>query len=101
MIMRERKSLFWQYINWREVTKYIDSLKSRNYQKFITGIKIRNIEICGPLLISPITILLALRKELSLELNEFELGYLLFCFSNVIKLDKSFFFTIEIRNLQI
>ena len=101
MIVRNCNLLFWQYIDWIQVIRYIDSLKSRKYQKFTEETDIKSLLIHEPSVLSQEFILLVLRNEIeksSLKFNEFELGYLLFCFYNSILLDVSFFFIIETKD---
>ena len=99
MIFRSHKLLFWQYIEWTKVVQYIDSLKSRKYQKFIEKNYKEKSQDKNFFVTLSIEILFALRhalREDELKLNEFELGYLLYCCSHVLILDVSFFFIIEI-----
>ena len=100
MVVRTHKLLFWQYIEWTKIAQYIDSLKSRKYQEFLKRSYKEKSQLYKSFVISPIEILIALRnisKELSLNFCEFEVGYILFCFSKIIILDVSFFFIIGIR----
>ena len=95
MISRNHKSLFWQYINWRQVIKYIESLKSRKYETFTKNLSIKSVTVDLSLIKSPMVLLLALQdsfNKLKFQLSEFELGYLLFCLLNIIDLDLNFFY---------
>lgn len=100
-MIRNCKLLFWQNISWEKVTKYIDNLKSRKYKALnVKTDKIINI-LCWSSLNSLIEILVALKQSYicsSLELNDFELGYLLFCLHNVNYFDVSFFLYYRNRN---
>lgn len=95
MISRNHKSLIWQYINWEKIIKYTDSLKSKKYKACVK----KSFMIGGNLhrffINSPIVVLLAFKhsvNSLNIELNTFELGYLLFCLANIFYLDISFFY---------
>lgn len=95
MISRNHKSLIWQYINWEKVIKYIDSLKSRKYKAYVQKSFVINYNTHKFFINSPIVILLAFKSgvnSLDIELNTFELGYLLFCLINILYLDMSFFY---------
>lgn len=95
MISRNHKSLIWQYINWEKIIKYIDSLKSRKYKAYVQKSFAINCNTHKFFINSPIVILLAFKSgvdNLNIELNTFELGYLLFCLVNISYLDISFFY---------
>lgn len=95
MILRNNKLLFWQYVDWSKVIKHIESLKSRIYKIFIKKTYVKNDELYSSFINSSIVNLFILKKslnEMGLEFNEFELGYLLFCFSNAITIDIVFFY---------
>ena len=95
MIVREQKLLVSQYINWKKITEYIDGLKSREYNAFFQQRCVANYKIPIVLINSPIVILLSCQsniENLKFNLYAFELGYILFCMSNVVNLDISFFY---------
>lgn len=104
IIFRSHKLLFWQYIDWIKLVQYIDSLKSRKYKSFTRNFSQERYEQNKSFYISPIEILIVLKnafKESDIKINEFELGYLIFCLSHQMVLDISFFFIIEIRKIYV
>lgn len=95
MISRNYKSLIWQYIDWEKIIRYIDSLKSKKYKAFVQKASVINNKLYKFFINSPTVILLAFKysvSDLNVELSTFELGYLLFCLSNIFYLDISFFY---------
>ena len=96
MVVRSYKPLFWQCIKWIHISKYIDIQKSRTYKAFINK-KNKNSSFFRLLSreTSPVAILFAIKNSLfilNLRYNDFELGYLLFCYINVLNLDIGFFY---------
>lgn len=94
MISRNYKSLIWQYIDWERIIRYIDSLKSKKYKAFVQKSSVINNNLYKFFINSPTVILLAFKyslNDLNVEFSTFELGYLLFCLSNIFYLDISFF----------
>ena len=95
MVVRNYKSNFWQYINWIQLINYIDSLKSRKYKTFIKKTDRQVYKSYWFFMFKPAVLIVLLKDSIDFAklINyDFELGYLLFCFSNVINLDISFFY---------
>lgn len=95
VIVRNHNLLFWRYINWSELIKYIDSLKSREYKAFIANTYNQQDTFEKILKNSPLVVLLAFKESvenLNVKLSTFEAGYLIFCLSHVIHLDVSFLY---------
>ena len=93
MIARYRNPLFYQNIKWECVAKYIDKLKSRKYKTFIQKFHIYNFQ--NDLVNFPLLILSSYKsyiRDINNQLNSFELGYTLYCFSSIRYLDTSFFY---------
>jgi len=94
VISRNDKVLVWQYINWRNVIKYIDNLKSRIYKAFLYKYLPEIYKQQSVFIVSQLVIMLAVKKSIlntNLVFNTFELGYCLFCLSNSKFLDLSFY----------
>ena len=93
MIIRHNKLLFYQNIKWRNLAKYSDKLKSREYKAFIQKNHIYNIQnysVNFPLLVlSSCQYFLC---DINSQVNSFELGYILYCFSSICCVDISFFY---------
>jgi len=93
MIARHNNSLLYQNIQWKCVTKYIDKLKSRKYKAFIQKFHIYNSQ--NHLVNLPLLTLSSYKyyvRDIDNQLNSFELGYILYCFSCIRHLDVSFFY---------
>lgn len=90
LINRIFKKFTWQYIDWKKISKYIDSLKSSEYIRIpLSTFSSSNLNN------SSLLILFALKpnwKNLIMEISLFEFGYILFCFSNCIDFDVGFFY---------
>lgn len=95
MIARNHRLLIWQYIKWKEVIKYIDSLKSRHYNASLQSISKKNNRRQKFSMEIAVSILLAIKQslnDLNTGLQSFEIGYILFCFSSFIDIDISIFY---------
>jgi len=94
VIARNTKKLVWQYIEWHNVIKYIDNLKSRIYKAFLLRYTPEIYLQQSIFINSQLVIVLAIKKSMaknSLVFNSFELGYFIFCLSNKNCLDISFY----------
>ena len=93
MITRHHNSLLYQNIKWECVAKYIDKLKSRKYKAFIQEFHIYTFQ--NYLVNFPLLMLSSCKYyicDIGNQLNSFELGYILYCFSSIRHLDISFFY---------
>lgn len=93
MIKRHSKAFFYQNINWQKLDQYIGKLKSRKNEMLF-----QNFNFCtfqNYLVNFPLLILSVCRNyiyDTNSNLNDFELGYLLYSFSTVRYIDVSFYY---------
>jgi hypothetical protein len=93
MIARHNNSLLYQHIKWKSLTKYIDKLKSRKHKAFFQELHIYILQ--NDLVNFPLLILSSYKyyiSDIDSQLNSFELGYIIYCFSSIRYLDISFFY---------
>nr|YP_009502128.1 photochlorophyllide reductase subunit B [Porolithon onkodes]ASB29730.1 photochlorophyllide reductase subunit B [Porolithon onkodes] len=93
MIVRHNNLLLYQDIKWRHLAKYIDKLKSREYKAFIQKYHIYNIQ--NYFVNFPLLVLSSSQSSLcdiNSQINSFELGYILYCFTSIRCVDISFFY---------
>ena len=95
MICRDHQSLFYQYIDFSNVAKYIDDLKSRMYKAFFEKSLLKVNLSQSSFANSPLALIISVKqvlKNISLQASCFEIGYLIFCLSRDYLLDTSFYY---------
>jgi len=94
VISRNDTQLVWQYIDWDNVVKYIDNLKSRIYKAFLFRYLPEIYQQQSLFINSQLVIIWAIKNSIfniNISFNTFEIGYCIFCLSNSNYLDLSFY----------
>lgn len=93
MIKRKSKAFFYQNINWQKLDQYIGKLKSRKNEMLFKDFNFctfQNYLVNFPLLI--LSVCKNYLHKTNSNINDFELGYLLYSFSTVRYTDISFYY---------
>ena len=93
MIQRHSKAFFYQNINWQKLDQYIGKLKSRKNEmlfKDFSFCTFQNYLVNFPLLV--LSVCKNYIYNTNSNINDFELGYLLYSFSTVRYIDVSFYY---------